>query len=273
MTVPAISARHSISDTVGRLLALRIPLTVEVGVYAVIFALAFGFRFWDLGANALHHDESIHAQWSWDLARGQYTHNPIFHGPLYYHVQAFVFWVLGASDYTARASAAIFGMVLVGLPLLLRRHLGALGSIAAVAFIAFSPTIVYYSRFMREDIYMAVFILLMAAAMWRYMDTGRDRWLVVFALALAGAFATKEATFLMVAIFLLFTNACIAADLARATLTDRARYTTGRMLDAHRGSSLCVGDCGTVALPGPLRASAAWQHMPRAGDVLIILGR
>ena len=148
---------------------LMLALTWELAIYVALFAIAFGLRFWDLGARALHHDESIHAQWSWGLIQGNYRHDPVFHGPLYYHAQGLVFLVFGASDYTARVSPAIFGMALVALPLLMRRWLGPVGTIAAVAFLTFSPTVLYYSRFIREDVYMAFFILAMAAAMWRYM--------------------------------------------------------------------------------------------------------
>jgi predicted membrane-bound mannosyltransferase len=256
-----------------RITAMRIPLTIEVVLYALVVVLAVAFRFWDLGGNALHHDESIHAQWSWDLTRGQYTHNPVFHGPLYYHAQAFVNLLFGTSDYTSRMSAALFGVALVLLPLLVRKRLGPVGTFAAVAFIAFSPTIVYYSRFMREDIYMAAFTMLMAVAMWRYIDEGRDRWLIVFALALAGSFATKEATFLTVAIFLLFTNALIAAGLARQTMADRGH--DGRWRHAVFSVGLMPYAWAIAALwpfLGGFRKSMAWHSLPRAGDVLVILG-
>jgi predicted membrane-bound mannosyltransferase len=53
-----------------RVLALRIPLSWEVFAYAFIFLAGFGLRLWDLGTRALHHDESIHAQWSWGLLQG-----------------------------------------------------------------------------------------------------------------------------------------------------------------------------------------------------------
>ncbi len=273
MTSPGIIGGSAPALAFERLRALRIPITFEVACYAVVFAFAIGFRLWDLGASALHHDESIHAQWSWDLARGQYTHNPIFHGPLYYHAQALVFQIFGASDYTSRLSAALFGIVLCALPLLLRRRLGPVGTLAAVAFIAFSPTIVYYSRFMREDIYMAMFTMLMAAALWRYIDGGRDRWLIVFALALAGSLATKEATFLIVAIFLLYTNAMIAISLAEQTLANRQATEPWRKWVLAAG--LFPYAWAIVALwpmLGGIRKGAAWAQLPRAGDVLIILG-
>ncbi len=64
-----------------RLLQVRVRVNWEVALYIVIFAVAFGLRFWDLGSRALHHDESIHAQWSWGLLKGNYRHDPVFHGP------------------------------------------------------------------------------------------------------------------------------------------------------------------------------------------------
>ena len=100
-------------NALERLSSFRIPLTLETALYAAVLLAAFGLRFWDLGTRALHHDESIHAQWSWGLLQGNYHHSPIFHGPLYYHVQALVFLVFGANDYTSRVSAALFGMAMV----------------------------------------------------------------------------------------------------------------------------------------------------------------
>ncbi|MFM8594002.1 MAG: hypothetical protein ACKOCK_06400, partial [Chloroflexota bacterium] len=45
-------------------------LTVESLAYIVIFIFAVGTRFWDLGSRALHHDESLHAYFSWRFAQG-----------------------------------------------------------------------------------------------------------------------------------------------------------------------------------------------------------
>src|SRR5678816_2840518 len=80
-----------------RALAFRVALRWELVAYAVLFGIAFSLRFFNLGDRALHHDESIHAQWSWSLLQGQYKHSPIFHGPFYYHAQALVFLVFGAN--------------------------------------------------------------------------------------------------------------------------------------------------------------------------------
>src|SRR5256885_15495628 len=136
MTAQAAPARTPQTSPLDRLLAAHIAINWEVAVYLAMFAVAFGLRFWDLGSDALHHDESIHAQWSWRLAQGDYKHDPIFHGPFYYHLQGLVFIIFGASDYTARLSAALFGCMLTALPLLLRKRLGGVGTFAAVALIA-----------------------------------------------------------------------------------------------------------------------------------------
>ncbi len=251
----------------------RLRLTPEAAFYLVVFALAAGLRFWDLGARALHHDESIHAQWSWDLLRGGYRHNPVFHGPFYYHVQALAFFLFGASDATSRLTAAAFGTALVALPLLLRRRLGPRGTMAAVAFLAFSPTLVYFSRFFREDIYLAVFTLAMVVAMWRYIGAGQERWLVLFALALAGAHATKEATYLLVAIFLLYLNGLLAWELAREALAARGLRSPLRQW-LLTGSLFIYAWALAAFWPWleRLRRAAGWERLPRSGDVLVVLG-
>lgn len=256
-----------------RVLAMRIALSWEMLLYVAIFTAAFGLRFWDLGARALHHDESIHAQWSWGLLQGSYTHDPVFHGPFYYHAQALVFLIFGASDYTARVSAALFGSALVALPLLLRRRFGAVGTMAAVAFLAFSPTLVYFSRFFREDIYMAFFTLAMVVGMWRYVSEGRDRWLIVFALAFTGSMTTKEATYLTCAVFLVFLSVHAGVELARDYLESREMNEHWRRVLL--GAALAPIAWAVVALwpfLGAARKRMGWETRPRPGDVLVLLG-
>ena len=187
---------------VARPLALRLSLTWETAAYAALFAAAFGFRFWDLGARALHHDESLHGYYSWVLyTSGSYAHNPLMHGPFQFFGTALVFFLAGgASDYTVRILPALFGTALVALPLLFRGHLGRLGALFAAALIAFSPTLLYFSRFARNDIYIAVFTLGIIVCLWRYAAPavgealGRNRYLYIAAALLGLSFAAKENT-------------------------------------------------------------------------------
>ncbi len=259
---------------VERLLAVRVPLNGETATYAAIILAAVGFRFWDLGSRALHHDESIHAQWSWGLLQGNYHHSPVFHGPFYYHVQGLVFFLFGATDYTSRVSPALFGTAIVALPLLLRDRLGRAGTLAAVALIAFSPTLVYFSRFLREDIYMGAFTLLMVVAMWRYIDEGRERWLFVFAAGFIGNVLTKEGSFLAFAVFLVYLDLYLASILAMRTLAARDMDT------APRRAILTLGFAPWAWLVaalwpflGRLRRNLDWaDDLPRCGEVLLLLG-
>ncbi len=260
-------------DAFDRLLTRRVEVDWVLVAYFVIFAAAFGLRFWDLGARALHHDESIHAKWAWDFAQGSYRHSPTFHGPFLYLAQGFTFVVFTATDYTSRISPALFGMAVVAAPLALRRWLGSTGALAAVAFIAFSPTLVYFSRFLRMDIYLAAFILAMVVALWSYLHTGKTRWLIIFAVALSLAFSTKEAAFLFVAFLLLYLNGHLALDLVTATLRTRGANTPSRRL-AYAAVIYPIAWLLAALWPflSRVRLHLGWSHLPRTGDLLVLVG-
>ena len=156
-------------------------------------------RLWDLGSRALHHDESLHAFYSWDFAQGNgYAHMPLMHGPFQFEANAVVFSVFGDSDYTSRLLYALFGVLLVAAPILLRGRLGRAGALIVAGLLTFSPAMLYFSRFARNDIIMAVWSLALVICIWRYVDGGRNRYLYAAAGFLALAFATKETTFLLV---------------------------------------------------------------------------
>ena len=173
----------------------------EIGAYAGILILALALRLWDLGGQALHHDESLHAVYSWYLYDGRgYLHNPLMHGPFQFFGTAAIYWILWDSDFTARLLPAIFGVILVGTPLLLRPYLGRSGALITSVLLTLSPSFLYFSRFARNDIYMAVWVMLLIGFIWRYMDSGKARYLIGIAAALALAFSTKESTFLVVGV-------------------------------------------------------------------------
>jgi len=140
-----------------RLLSIEVSINAEVIAYAALFAAALVLHFWDLGARAMHHDESLHATYSYYLYHGTgYKHDPLMHGPVLFHLTALMYFLFGVTDATARLSAAFAGTALVLTPLLLRRWLGRWGALAASALLVFSPAILYYSRFIREDIFVAL---------------------------------------------------------------------------------------------------------------------
>ncbi len=72
---------------------------------------------------------------------------------------------------------------------------------------------VYFSRFAREDIYMAFFTFLMIVAVACYLQNRKLSWLVTAAIAFGFSYATKEATFLSVAVFGSFLGLLVAWEL------------------------------------------------------------
>ncbi len=206
-------------------LSLRLPLTWEAVAYGVLIPCAFGLRLWDLGSGAMHRDESLHAYYAYQILQGhRYDYGPVLHGPFQFFGIALTFFLTGgATDTSARILPAFFGGVLVLLPLLFRGRLGRLGALLTATLIAFSPALLYYSRFAREDIYAAVFTLGIVICVWRYIDEQKTHYLYISAALLALSFATKETTFVFAAIILIFLNLWVAFDRSSRPLS-RSRW-------------------------------------------------
>ena len=173
----------------------------EVAAHLALVLAALVARLWDLGSRAMHHDESLHALYSYKLAVGEgFRHDPMMHGPFQMEATAGLFFLLGDSDFTARLLYALAGTALVALPFFLRRRLGRTGALLAAAMLAASPAIFYFSRFARNDILMAVWTLGLVIAMWRFLDEGKPRYLYWASGLLALAFATKESAYVITTI-------------------------------------------------------------------------
>jgi predicted membrane-bound mannosyltransferase len=206
-------------------LAVSAPrgITLEAALYGLILVAALLTRFWDLGSRALHHDESLHAYYSWLLATGQgYVHDPLMHGPFLFHVNALIYTLIGDTDASSRFSAALFGVALVALPMLLRgeRHLGRRGALTASSLLLISPALLYQSRYIRHDIFTVVGALFLFIAIVRYIERPTRGWLVAIGATLGFLLTNHEIIFGVAAIFL--------AIVAGALLT-RAEYIFGGM--------------------------------------------
>ena len=189
----------------GRPVLATVPVSREAALYAGLFVVAAILRLWDLGPRMLHHDESLHATYSYYLYSGRgYRHDPMMHGPWQFTVMAFTYFLLGASDATARMPHALFGSVLAVLPFLLRKYMGRTGAFVAAVFIAFSPAFLYFARFAREDAFVVTWTLVIVVAMVRYLDRRKPFDLYLMAAALSLGFSTKENTYITSAIILSF---------------------------------------------------------------------
>jgi len=169
----------------------------EKAFYLVIFLIAVVTRFWDLGARALSHDESLHALYSYYLYNGTgYQHNPMMHGPFLFHSNALIYFLFGVTDYTARIVPAIFGVFLVFTPLLFKPWLGRVGAALTSVLLLISPALLYHSRYIRDDIYMAVWVMLLIAALFHYLRDRRPGWFILGAAVMMLAITTMENAFI-----------------------------------------------------------------------------
>ncbi len=176
----------------------RASLTWEGYAYLILVLLALGLRLWQLHGRAIHYDEALHIYYSYQLAEGRgYSHNPLMHGPLQFHLNALVFLIFGDNDYTARLVYALAGTALVAVPYFLRDYLGRAGALVVAAMLAVSPSLLYFSRFGRNDILIALFALALVALIWRYLQEGRRRHLYLASAVLALAFSTKETAWML----------------------------------------------------------------------------
>ena len=181
---------------------IRPPKTWEGWAILALLVAALVTRLWDLGGRALHYDEILHAWYSWLYAEGGgYAHNPLTHGPLLYHVGAATYNTIGSSEFAARLAPALFGAALVVMPWLFRKELGRYGALTASLFLLASPTVLYFARFMRNDIYMAVWAVALLAVALRYMERPRPWMLFAWAVLWALTFASKESAFFLVGMF------------------------------------------------------------------------
>ena len=150
----------------------------------------------------MHYDESLHAYYSWDLFVGNgMRHEPWIHGPLQFFLNAAVFSVFWDSDYTARLIYCFFGAGLVGLHYFLRDYMGRVATLTAGAMLAGSPTMLYFSRYARNDILMAFWALTLFVLVWIYLHEQKNRYLYMFSAILALAFTTKETAYILVVTF------------------------------------------------------------------------
>ena len=253
-------------------LTLRLPLTWEAAAYGVLIACAFGFRLWDLGSRAMHHDESLHSYYAYQILQGHgYEHSPVLHGPFQFFGTALTFFLTGgASDTSARILPALFGGVLVLLPLLFRSRLGRLGALVTATLIAFSPTLMYYSRFAREDIYAAVFTLGIVICVWRYIDEEKPHYLYISAALLALSFATKETTFVFTAIMLIFLDLWAALEFAGQARGRGSRMARGSAFLGYAPFAWAIAALWPFI--GGIRKRLGLQERHPAVDVLVVMG-
>ena len=169
----------------------------ELVAWAAILILAVITRFYELGARGMSHDESLHAVYSHELYRsGSYQHNPMMHGPFLFHANALIYYLFGVSDATSRVMPALAGIGAIGMAWFYRRWLGRLGALFAGLMLLVSPSLLFHSRYIRNDIYIVLIAMIWVYGIFRFVEERRLKWLYLTVAAMALGFATKENQFM-----------------------------------------------------------------------------
>jgi len=190
------------SDPLSRPIIAALNIDLEKAIYLTFLIIAIVTRFYGLGDRVVSHDESLHTQYSYQFYNGDgYSHTPLMHGPTLFHATALSYWLFGDSDFASRIPDAILGVLLVLLPYFLRDWLGRRGALFTSFMFLISPYISYYSRYIRHDIYLIVFAMIVFIATWYYIRERREKYLWWFTIGLVLMFTTLESSFIYVAVF------------------------------------------------------------------------
>jgi uncharacterized protein (TIGR03663 family) len=183
-----------------------------------ITAVSLLLRLVSLGGRVMHWDEGRVGYWILRYGEtGIHSYRPIVHGPFLPIVNDYLFALLPASDFAARLPVAVVGGLLPLAAWLFRDYLRDDEVVAFGAILALNPLMVYYSRFMRNDVLVAAFSLVALGCLLRLLTTRRLGYLVAAGAAFGLAFTTKGNALLYVLCFLGATALVLDHRLVRET--------------------------------------------------------
>jgi uncharacterized protein (TIGR03663 family) len=179
--------------------------TSEWVFYTITFVLGLILRWTLLDMRPYHHDESLHGMYGryfYDFPNANfYKYDPMLHGPMLYNSMRFIYAMFGDSLWAARTPVCVMGSLFMVVPYLFRNHLKSITTLILTGVIALSPTLIYWSRFLREDYWVVSGMLLvffgftLASRAWKPFLVG---------LGVTIQWCTKENVFVTIAIFLGF---------------------------------------------------------------------
>ncbi|CCJ35983.1 glycosyl transferase family protein [Methanoculleus bourgensis MS2] len=236
------------------------------GLFLLILLVTIALRFYFLDLKLFHHDEAIHAWFSYKLlTEGTYIYDPMYHGPFLYYTTAGIFSLLGDSDLVGRLLPALFGTLLVALvyPVYKLGYLDKKQALIAALFLAVSPNMVYFSRFLRNDIYIAFFTMALLVALLYYIERGQMRYALLAGAAAGFGMSAKENMPIVLLIF--------GAFFLYLVWTRKVRLPARWVRDVVLGGLVLVGIMAVfyssfgahpeVLLDGWLRAIEHWTSM------------
>lgn len=189
--------------------ASRWPLIAGTVLLLAVLVVGSVLRFAALERRPMHHDEANQAlRCEPLLTRGEYRYDPAdHHGPTLYYLTAPILRLACGVEFAActenllRAVTAAAGLAVVLLVWPLRGALGGGGTLAAMACIALSPGLVFYSRFFIQEMVLVAATMALVVTIWRYAQRPSAWWAVAGGAAAGFMLATKETAVLTFAAF------------------------------------------------------------------------
>lgn len=159
----------------------------------IILILGIILRWYQLDLRPFHHDESLHALYGKymyeDPAKLFYIYDPMIHGPLLYHVLPFFYELFGINKESARALAASISTFFIFFSFAFIKYLKPRYFIFLFALLSFSPSLIYWGRFIREDNLM-LFTFSLIAASFLTKNLNLKAFLIIF--GILSPFLIKE---------------------------------------------------------------------------------
>jgi uncharacterized protein (TIGR03663 family) len=169
--------------------------------YVALVVAGLCLRWFTLETRPFHHDESLHGMYGkyfFDFPDANYyRYQALLHGPFLYNLYRIVFNTLGQGDWASRVPIAMVGSLFIFLPIIFRQYFSKSAVLGLTAAVALSPTLVYWSRFLREDTLIVGCMMLMLYGV--TLATGPRKALIVL-LSLSLQFCIKENAYVTVAI-------------------------------------------------------------------------
>lgn len=181
-------------------------IKVEHLLMTIIILLTILSRFYNVGARVMSHDEVNHVVPSYDLYIGKgYSHDPVTHGPMQFHLLAASYFLFGDSDVSSRIPAVLFSIATVAFVLIAwRRYLGRTGALLSGLFFMISPYMLFYGRYTRNEAFVGLFGVILLYAVLHYLEKGKHSTLYLYTAVLSLYFCTKETSFIFTAEMLIF---------------------------------------------------------------------
>ncbi|MEN6481236.1 MAG: flippase activity-associated protein Agl23 [Anaerolineaceae bacterium] len=181
-------------------------IKIETILIAAIIILTIFSRFYHVDLRVMAHDEVNHVVPSYSLSTGAgYSHDPITHGPLQFHLIALSYYIFGDSDFSSRVPAVIFSIATVLFVLFgFRKYLGRTGTLVAGFLFMISPYLLYYGRYTRNEAFIGLFAVIILYATLHYLEKGDHLSLMLLTVATVLNFLAKETAYIYTAQLLLF---------------------------------------------------------------------